>query len=77
MAAYVFFRYGPRRGEVRPSSLAVALAVTFWILVEVVVDAAVAIPLRAELPRIHERYLIYLVLPLFITAFVAAARLPA
>jgi hypothetical protein len=73
VAAYVFFRYGPRRGK--PATFAaVALAVTFWMLVEVA-DAAVAIP-STELPRIHERYLIY-VLPLFITAFLAAARLPA
>jgi hypothetical protein len=73
VAAYVFFRYGPRRGGAAVFA-SVALAVTFWVLVEVA-DAAVAIP-STELPRIHERYLIY-VLPLFITAFVAAARLPA
>ncbi len=73
MAAYVFFRYGPRRGEAAVFA-AVALAVTFWILVEVA-DAAVAIP-SAELPRIHERYLIY-VLPLFITALRCCCPPPA
>jgi len=72
VAAYVFFRFGRRRGDTAIFA-AVALAVTFWMLVEVA-DAAAAIT-PSELPRIHERYLIYLI-PLFITAFVAAIRLP-
>jgi hypothetical protein len=74
VAAYVFLRFGRRRRDVAVFA-AVALAVTFWMLVEVA-DAAAAITDSSELPRIHERYLIYLI-PLFITAFVAAIRLPA
>jgi hypothetical protein len=54
-----------------------AMSVTFWLLLEVAYDAA-AFDLPgatgAAAPRIHERYLIY-VMPFFLIAFVAALRL--
>ena len=80
IAAYALVRFGfPRRALVFG---AVATATTVWLLLEVAFDAAAfdtgsatAHPtqLAATLPRIHERYLIYLV-PLFLVALVAALR---
>ena len=80
IAAYALVRFGfPRRALVFG---AVATATTVWLLLEVSFDAAAfdsssapAHPtqLTASLPRIHERYLIYLV-PLFLVALVAALR---
>ena len=80
IAAYALVRFGfPRRALVFG---AVATATTVWLLLEVAFDAAAfdsssppAHPtqLAASLPRIHERYLIYLV-PLFLVALVAALR---
>ena len=70
------------RGE-RSIFASVAVASTFWFLLEVALDAAAfdatsAHPRTAsaftDLPRIHERYLIYLV-PLFLVALFAALRL--
>jgi hypothetical protein len=70
----------PRRWLVFAS---VALATTFWILLEVAFaaaefDATSLHPLpgsaAADLPRIHERYLIYLI-PLFLVALLAALPL--
>ena len=81
LAGYGLFRFGlPRRPLIFAS---VALATTFWILLEVAFTAAEfdATSLRPhpgaaamDLPRIHERYLIYLV-PLFIVALFAALPL--
>lgn len=60
----------------------VALSATFWLLLEVAFDAAAfdrratqtrSVALPPDLPRIHERYLIYLI-PLFLVAFVAMLR---
>jgi hypothetical protein len=79
IAAYALARFGfPRRALVFG---AVATATTVWLLLEVAFDAAAfdsssapAHPTQlASLPRIHERYLIYLV-PLFLVALVAALR---
>lgn len=78
-ASYALARSGfPRRAFVWG---AVAAATTFWLLLEVGFDAAAfdktyRLPtgeLRGDLPRIHERYLIYLV-PFFLVALVALAR---
>jgi hypothetical protein len=60
---------------------AVATATTFWLLLEVGFDAAgfdktyrlSTGQLRGDLPRIHERYLIYVV-PFFLVALMAALR---
>ena len=81
LAGYGLFRFGlPRRPLIFAS---VALATTFWILLEVAFTAAEfdATSLRPhpgaaamDLPRIHERYLIYLI-PLFIVALFAALPL--
>jgi hypothetical protein len=80
LAAYALARLGfPRRALVFG---AVAAATTVWLLLEVALDAAAfdsssapahASQLAANLPRIHERYLIYLV-PLFLVALVASLR---
>jgi hypothetical protein len=54
---------------------AVAASVTFWLLLEVAYDAAAFDVAGSPFgtPRIHERYLVYL-MPLFLVAFVAALR---
>jgi hypothetical protein len=80
IAAYALAHFGfPRRALVFG---AVATATTVWLLLEVAFDAAAfdssSVPahptqLEASLPRIHERYLIYL-MPLFLVALVAALR---
>jgi hypothetical protein len=74
IAAYALFRYGART-EVLVFA-AVAVSVTGWLLLEVGVfgDFGSRGP-AAEVPRIHERYLFYLV-PLFLIALLAAVRLP-
>jgi hypothetical protein len=82
LAGYALFRSGfPRGGPLVFAS--VALATTFWILLEVAFTAASfdATSLHpqpgagaTDLPRIHERYLIYLV-PLFLVALGAALPL--
>jgi hypothetical protein len=80
LAAYALARFGfPRHALVFG---AVASATTVWLLLEVAFDAAAfdsnSLPahpaqLEASLPRIHERYLIYVV-PLFLVALVASLR---
>ena len=80
LAAYALAHFGyPRRALIFG---AVAVATTIWLLLEVAFDAAAfdsssppahATQLAAALPRIHERYLIYVV-PLFLVALVAALR---
>jgi len=73
--ALVRFRF-PQRALLFAS---VAVATTFWMLLEVAYDAAAFDgtrnlahpPAFYDLPRIHERYLIYLV-PLFLVALFAA-----
>jgi hypothetical protein len=80
IAAYALARFGyPRRALVFG---AVATATTVWLLLEVAFDAAAfdtgsptahQSQLIATLPRIHERYLIY-VMPLFLVSLVAALR---
>jgi hypothetical protein len=72
VTAYVFFRAGTRREYVPFAS--VAVAVTAWLLLEVAFDAA-RFDGGVELPRIHERFLIYVV-PFFLVALLAAVRLP-
>ncbi len=52
---------------------AVAVSVTTWLLVEVAYDAALFDGPKGDVPRIHERFLIYVV-PLFLTALVATVR---
>jgi hypothetical protein len=68
VAAFVFFRSDARRSPFA----AVALSVTGWLLLETAYDAAA---FGEELPRLHERYLVYLV-PLFLVALLATVRLP-
>ena len=81
LAGYALVRFGLPRGPLIFAS--VALATTFWILLEVAFAAAEfdATSLRprpgagaTDLPRIHERYLIYLI-PLFVVALFAALPL--
>ena len=81
LAGYALVRFDLPRGPLIFAS--VALATTFWILLEVAFAAAEfdATSLRprpgagaADLPRIHERYLIYLI-PLFVVALFAALPL--
>lgn len=77
VAGYALVRFGfPRRTLMFAS---VAIGCTFWLLVEVALDAAAFDATSAhpknrtaftDLPRIHERYLIYLV-PLFLVALFA------
>jgi hypothetical protein len=77
LACWALVRFGfPRHALVFAS---VAVASTFWILLEVAYDAAAfdattnlphARPGFVDLPRIHERYLIYLV-PFFLVALLA------
>jgi hypothetical protein len=74
VAAYAFFRYGAQRAYVVFAS--VALAVTAWLLLEIGFFADFLLrDSQANLPRLHERYLIYLV-PLFLVALLAAVRIP-
>jgi hypothetical protein len=81
LAGYALVRSGfPQRPLIFAS---VAVASTFWFLLEVALDAAAfdgtdAHPRHpsafTDLPRLHERYLIYLV-PLFLVALFAALDL--
>ena len=81
LAGYALYRFGfPRKALVFAS---VAVASTAWFLLEVGFDAAAFDATSAhprhqtaltDLPRIHERYLIYLV-PLFLVSLVAALPL--
>jgi hypothetical protein len=84
-AAALLGGYALRRSEFPRNGLvfaSVALSATFWLLLEVAFDAAAfdggpartrSVALPQDLPRIHERYLIYLI-PLFLVAFVAVLR---
>jgi hypothetical protein len=81
LGGYALVRFGyPRKALVFAS---VAVATTFWLLLEVAYDAAAYDALSQhprhvtgpfDVPRIHERYLIYLV-PLFLVALVVALPL--
>jgi hypothetical protein len=73
-AAAVFFVSGrPRRAV---PFAAVGIATGAWLLIEVAFDAALFdLPAGGDIPRIHERFLIYVV-PLFLTGLVAASRIP-
>ena len=74
-AAWLFARRGLPRTAV--PFAAIALACTFWVVLEVAYDAAAfdlpGLGRTGDLPRIHERYLIYLV-PFFLVALVASLR---
>jgi hypothetical protein len=72
VAATAFFRFGSRRDHA--PFAAVALSLTAWLLLETAFDAAL-FDVPPDLPRIHERYLIYVV-PFFLVALFAAVRLP-
>ena len=81
LAGYALVRFGFPRGPLVFASVAVAS--TSWLLIEVAYDAAAfdatsAHPRQSsgvfDVPRIHERYLIYLV-PLFLVALVAVLPL--
>jgi hypothetical protein len=75
VAAYVLLRYGARAEAF--VFAAVAVSITGWLLLEVgVLGDFVSRGPAAEVPRMHERYLFY-VLPLFLIALVAVVRLPA
>lgn len=81
LAGYALIRFGfPRQALVFAS---VAVGCTFWLLIEVAFDAAAFDATSShpkhrtaftDLPRIHERYLIYLV-PLFLVALFATFSL--
>jgi hypothetical protein len=74
VAAYAFFRYDAQRTHVAFAS--VALAVTAWLILEIGFFADFLLrDSQANLARLHERYLIYLV-PLFLVALLAAVRIP-
>jgi hypothetical protein len=74
VAGFVFIRSRPRAEHV--VFAAVAVAMTAWLLVEVALDAALFdAPRGSDIPRIHERFVIY-VLPLFLVALFAALRIP-
>ena len=73
VAAYAFLKYGARREVAVFAS--VAVSVTIWLLLEVGFFGDY-VARSAQIPRIHERYLFY-VLPLFVIALLAAVRLPA
>jgi hypothetical protein len=73
VAAYAFWRHSSGAGARAFAS--VGVAVTIWLILLVSYDDVV-FPPGSELPRIHERYLFYVV-PLFLIALLAAARLPA
>jgi hypothetical protein len=71
VAAYVFVRSKARLQYV--GFAAVATSLTAWLLLETAYLAAKLDSSANELPRIHERFLIYVV-PLFLVALVAAWR---
>jgi len=73
VTAYAFARSARRRRE-HVAFAAVAVSLTVWLLLETAYDAAKFDSPTGDVPRIHERFLIYL-LPLFLIAVVAAARL--
>jgi hypothetical protein len=74
VAAYAFVRYGSPRDTL--IFAAVAVASTAWLLLEVAYFAVIISgDQQRQVPRIHERYLFYLV-PLFLVALLAAVRLP-
>jgi hypothetical protein len=75
VTAYAFAR-SPRRRREHVAFAAVAVSLTVWLLLETAYDAAKFDSPAGDVPRIHERFLIYLV-PLFLTAVVAAARVSA
>jgi hypothetical protein len=72
VATVAFARRG-FRGSSLPFAV-VAVSVTVWLLAEVAYDAAV-FDGRGDIPRIHERFLIYVV-PLFLVALLATVRIP-
>jgi hypothetical protein len=74
VAAFAFARSG-FRGNARVYA-AVAVSVTTWLLVEVAWDAAVFDSPTGDVPRIHERFLIY-VIPFFLVALLATVRVAA
>jgi hypothetical protein len=74
VAAYAFVRTGGR-GKALPFG-AVAASVTAWLVVEVAWEAAVFDSPQGDIPRIHERFLIY-VTPFFLVALLAAVPLAA
>jgi hypothetical protein len=61
------------RGKALPFA-AVAVSVSVWLLLEVAYDAA-RFDGGSDVPRIHERFLIY-VFPLFIVALIACVHIP-
>ena len=69
VAAYAFTRLRRRPEHVAFAS--VAVSVTVWFLLEVAWNAALFDSPTADVPRIHERFLIYVV-PLFLVALVAS-----
>jgi len=73
VAAYAFLKYGARHDVAVFAS--VAVSVTAWLLVEVGFFGDLVVR-TGQIPRIHERYLFYVV-PLFLIALLAAVRLPA
>jgi hypothetical protein len=72
VAAFAFVRAGlPRR---QLPFAAVATSFTAWLLLEVAVDAAQFDSPGGDVPRIHERFMVYAI-PLFFVALLAAVRM--
>jgi hypothetical protein len=72
VAAFVFLRAGlPRR--YLPFA-AVAASFTAWLILQIAVDAALFDGTGGDVPRIHERFMIYAV-PLFLVALLVAVRM--
>jgi hypothetical protein len=72
VAAAAFARSGSRGKHL--AFAAVASCVTTWLLLEVAWDAALFDGPHGDAPRIHERFLIY-VMPFFLTSLIATVRL--
>ena len=72
VAAFAFVR-GGRPAPYVPFA-AVALSFTFWVLLQVAMNAATFDAPGLDIPRIHERFMIYVV-PLFVVALLATVGL--
>jgi hypothetical protein len=72
VAGFAFVRSGlPRR---QLPFAAVATSFTAWLILEVAIDAAQFDSPTGDVPRIHERFMIYAI-PLFLVALLAAVRM--
>jgi hypothetical protein len=72
VAAFVFVRAGSPRRYLPFAAAAVSL--TFWLLIQIAIDAAIFDRPGGDEPRIHERFMIYAV-PFFLIALLAVVRI--